>query len=295
MSNYNTINHNNLPLTPVAVVKELLETFTLVNSNLNVLQAYIAGDFARVQAKINLLHEQASNLVNMLAQLQVNYLPFSISTTIANSSLYRLSHLITYLQYQDILRQKLENLQKIATLVLVELESNKKQEVQAGQEKPHSLMGLHSEIALLFIVQLQDIGVLYKEVLAKIKDSLGAIKDNVEYLLTVFKTQKDIFPYLTATNIATFLSLEVTELINKIRSISQFDDTMNKLSNHLHQVLLTVNLWQDPAATDKREYTLTHLENLYTTQRERDIHQLVFNKKIAGSSNGQSQENIELF
>lgn len=274
-------------------VAELIHVFQLCNTRIQALYENSSENFKSLSIATRNYYKQVHAIHQLLGEAatdinSVQMLPIKE----AKESLLHMSNIITVIQFDDIVRQKLEHIQQTINEIIEELLLIQQNNC-VTHEQEIKYVSILSEITKLHAAQLEQTNQDYQNAFAGIKANLKGVQVNSNYiddkvtLLAQQEVAETKAKLANASSLAKQLIRQITHLLTEITSCNAFSSEVEAINTQL-QKIFTGKV--SGIKTDTHKEVLAQLQNLYTMESERAIHRKVLEAE-ASSSETQATEN----
>ena len=288
----------------ISSLEELVSVLRQCNQSILSLHQYSSDDFKAVNGCIRYFHEQANAVLQGLSGItnihsnQKDALQAQAKLAIAN-----ISHIVTKLQFHDIIRQKLEHVQDTNQYVMEELLLSISN--HSGHQQ-YKYIPVIPDIVRLHAAQLIAAEITYRQTFAEINmclQSIGAANCIIaeagqKYSLVKSNTANENTALETVIRLSKKMAVQVSGLLSTGMENGSFSALIKETSGLLGTLQINIPATLLDSAGSYTE-TLQSLKNLYTMESERVIFdQVIRGEKLSGMYTDQEKdtdENIELF
>jgi hypothetical protein len=286
-------------------IAELINVFQLCSTRIQALYEHSSENFKILSIATRNHYKQVYAIHQLLGEVaitlnQVEMLPMKE----AKEGLTHISNIITVLQFDDIVRQKLEHIQQtineiIAELWLIQQSSyvNYKQEIK--------YVYILSEITKLHAAQLEQSNQDYQNAFSGIEANLKGVQVNSDYINQKISllAQQEVTEFkaklVNVSALSKQLIQQIAHSLTEITSCNAFSSEVETINTHL-QKIFTGKVSGIKTETNKE--VLAQLQNLYTMESERAIHRKVLEAEaslnetqVTEDTTDTLDDNLELF
>jgi flagellin-specific chaperone FliS len=286
-------------------VAELIRMFQLCNDRISILHQHASEDFKALNVATRNHYKQVFAIHQTVSEIgaRINQNHALLPKEIEDNLTY-MSNIITSLQFDDIVRQKLEHIQQTIVGIIDELNSIR-QKTNIKESQPIKYLSILSEITSLHAAQLIQTNQDYQKAFAGIKANLEGVQQssvlivtNINALLAQHESA-DLQAKLTYINL---LSEQLSSQINcslvEIKYCEAFAQEVEEINKHMQKIF---SGWIAGIKSDSKMEILAQLEALYTMESERLVHHKVLDvdadlhKAQSNGSENIVDDNLELF
>jgi hypothetical protein len=304
MAENNNHIHSNFSHTEYSVA-DLINVFQLCSDRISVLHQHSSEDFKVLNIAIRNHYKQVFAIHQTVSEIavKVNQESALLPKEAADSLAY-ISNIITGLQFDDIIRQKLEHIQQTILEIINELNAVQ-QKTDTDESQPIKYLTILSEITRLHAAQLIQTNQDYQKAFAGIKANLTGIQQNSVLIvnnLNVLLAQHesaDLKEKLTNINkLSEQLASQISCSLVEIKYCEAFANEVGEINKHMQKIF---SGWIAGIRSETPNETLTQLEEVYTMESERIVHHKVLDieQDISNAQDNEtgniSDDNLELF
>jgi hypothetical protein len=285
-------------------VPELIHVFQQCSEKINILHQHSSEDFRALNVAIRNHYKQVSAIHQTVSQIAAGLNPDNILLPKETAdSLAYISNIITNLQFDDIIRQKLEHIQQTIHDIINELDAIQQKSYNPDSQ-PLKYLSILSEITKLHAAQLNQTNQDYQKAFAGIKADLEGVQQNSIVIAKTINTlliqqySADLKEKLAYINmLSDQLSAQINCSLLEIKYCASFALEVKEINIHMQTVF---SGWMEGIKSHTETEVLLQLQKLYTMESERAVHHKVLNIKedidnIQDCNSEAADDNLELF
>jgi cob(I)alamin adenosyltransferase len=285
-------------------VPELINVFQQCNEKINLLHQHSSEDFKALSIAIRNHYKQVFAIHQTVIQIAAGvYANNTLLPKEAEDNLVHISNIITNLQFDDIIRQKLEHIQQTIHDIIHEL-GTLQQRTDDGKHQPIKYLSILSEITKLHAAQLIQTNQDYQQAFEGIKKNLSSVQQSTTLIAKDINTilaqheSSDIKEKLAYINkLSDQLSSQISCSLVEIKYCESFAYEVGEINKHMQKIF---SGWIAGIKSQSQIEILNQLEELYTMESERAVHHKVLDVEsdiIKAQEKGSldTDDNLELF
>lgn len=298
-NNHNKINFSHSEYS----VPELINVFQQCSEKINLLHQHSSEDFKALNIAIRNHYKQVFAIHQTVTQIAAGVDPnTSLLPKDTEDSLVYISNIITNLQFDDIIRQKLEHIQQTIHDIIYELDAVQ-QKTDDRDSQPVKYLSILSEITKLHAAQLIQTNQDYQQAFAGIKANLSSVQQSTTLIARDINAKlaqhesSDIKAKLGYINMLSGqLSSQISCSMVEIKYCESFAHEVGEINKHMQKIF---SGWIAGIKSQSQLEILNQLEELYTMESERAVHHKVLDVESditkAQEDGSLSDDNLELF
>lgn len=278
-------------------VAELINVFQLCNEKIYALHQNSSEDFKTLSIATRHHYKQAFTMQQTVGQIvTAPHQNDALLPRESKDSLTYLSNIITVLQFDDIVRQKLEHIQQTIVEIIEELHSIQ-QNTGNKSNQPIKYIYILPEITKLHAAQLLQTNRDYQKAITSIRTYLKGVQQSsiaIRKYTNILLSQHgpaDLKSKLTyINNLAEQLASQISSSLEENKYCESFAYEVGEINKHMHKISSGRIAG---ITTETQPEILAQLEEMYTMESERDIHHKVLDIDVHTTKNQIAQQSTD--